>query len=240
MGTENTLFAGQNDEAPQQLTGEDALKALVGEGQKYTSVEELAKAALHAQKHIEKLEQEAKELRDQTLKAKGVDDILAALQGNAAPDGRNPQDQDPAPAGPDADVSSLVAAEFEKRDAAARKLAEDANLQQVVKTLGEKYGAKAGEVYAQTGQQLQINLDELARKSPAAVLKLVADARPAPGQGSQLPVGTRQSPLSAQSGVLGKAAIKAMYDNKQINRHEKITLENKMYSQLGADVFNAN
>ena len=239
MGTENTLFSEQ-DNQDQELTGADALKSLVGEGQKYTTVEELAKAALHGQKHIARLEQEAATLRDSSLKAKGVDDILAALKGQADAGERNQQSQDPGRAEPPVDISSLVTAEFEKRDAVARTAVGDANRQKVVAALSAKYGAKAGEVYAATGQQLGVDLDELARKSPDAVMKLVADARPASNAGSQLPAGTRMSPHELTTGVVGRQAIKALYDAGKIKRHEKITLENRMYTQLGADVYNAN
>jgi len=56
----NTLFSNnENDNSNDQneLTGEDSLKLLVGDGKKYATVEDLAKGMVHGQNHITTLEQ---------------------------------------------------------------------------------------------------------------------------------------------------------------------------------------
>lgn len=85
MSTEgnNPQATTDNQSMADQSSQEDYLSLYVGEGKKYSTVEEAAKAlakkAINADKHIEKIQQENEQLRQEQLKAKSVDDILAAL-----------------------------------------------------------------------------------------------------------------------------------------------------------------
>ena len=54
----------------------DYLAELIGDGKKYATVEELAKGAFNAQKHIPTLEQELAELREKQATAKTIEDLL--------------------------------------------------------------------------------------------------------------------------------------------------------------------
>lgn len=67
----------------------DILAELVGEGKKYKTTEELAKAKLHADKHIETILAEKRELEEKYSSAitasKTVDDLLAALDKKPEP-----------------------------------------------------------------------------------------------------------------------------------------------------------
>ena len=51
------LLANKTNDQIAAITGEEALKHMVGEDSKYATVEDLAKAALSGQLHISKIEQ---------------------------------------------------------------------------------------------------------------------------------------------------------------------------------------
>lgn len=225
-----------------EVTGEDALKLLVGEEGKYKSNEELAKGALNAQNHIDTLEQELATLRDESTKSKGIEDILAQLKGqHNEPDG-NPSESDQTPSQDSVSAADLIAAEFDKRDQAKAQQQAEANVAQVAQQLQEKFGNTAATVYDKVSKECGIDLDELAAKSPEAVLRLVAGATtPAQTTHQSTPASTRQSAVSSPTGgVVGKAAIQKMFEAGKIKRHEKIALENKQLTALGGDVFWAN
>lgn len=230
----NNLFDGvQTTQAP-EVTGEEAMEQLVGEGKKYASVEEMAKAFVHGQHHIQTLEQETAALRETSQKAKSIEDVLAAIKGTDTqePD-QQPQDQQQ-PTGSELSVAEQIAAAFAERDQKSVAEQQDANRQEVITELGKLYGTEASQIYTKVGNDLGINLDELAGKSPAAVLKLVSDARPAQQHQPSMPNSTQRTQTPGQpSGVLNQSAIQKMYNDGKIKLHEKHALENKQLSALG-------
>lgn len=242
MGTKiDELLANKQNDQIADVTGEDALKHMVGEGAKYATVEDLAKAALNGQMHISKIEQENATLRDSTEKAKGVDDILAALKGQQEPaptDGNHqPADQQKPGGSDEVSIADQIAAAFATRDQGQVDQKEDANLIETVDLLATTYGDKANEVYTQVGKDLGIDMEALAKKSPQAVMKLVADARPASNT-SGLPQSTHnntQQPIAG--GVMTKSVIAQQFKDGKLDRYQKIALENEMLTTLGADKF---
>lgn len=240
MGKIDDLLSGKQDDALADVTGEDALKHLVGEGQKYATVEDMAKGMLNGQVHIGKLEKENSTFRDATTQAKGIDDILAALNGkktNEDDDNHQHQDHDDKGDSAKLSVEDQIAAAFTKRDDDAVKVKEDANLNSTVDELSKLYGDKALETFNKVGKDLGIDLEALAKKSPAAVMKLVSEARPAE-QTSGLPQSTQMNTTTqVNGGVMNQAAIGKLYKEGKLNRDQKITLENQMFTQLGSDKF---
>lgn len=241
MGKIDELLANKQNDQIAEVSGEDALKHMVGEGAKYATVEDLAKAALNGQVHISKIEQENATLRDSTDKAKGIDDILAALKGtqHKDEDDGNHQSADQQNKGGSEEVSiaDQIAAAFAKRDQGQVDVQEDKNLNETVELLAKQYGDKANEVYAKVGHDLGIDMEALAKKSPQAVMKLVNDARPA-STTNGLPQSSQQytqEPIAG--GVMTKAVIAKMFADKKIDRNQKITLENEMFTKLGRDKF---
>ncbi len=240
MGDVNSLF-GSADTDLGTVTGEDALSQLVGEGKKYATAAELAKGMLHGQVHIGKIEQENSDMRDTANKAKGVDEILAALKGQQQQPTEDIQHHaDPQGGGSEQlGVEDLIAKAFANRDAASQLGQEASNRQAVIDSLAQTYGAQASQVYAAVGQDLGLNLDDLAAKSPNAVLKLVAQARPAQAADTGLPVGSQHGPVGTNtSGTLNKAAINKMYAEGKIKSLEaKHQLENQQLTALGDKLF---
>lgn len=244
MSTANELFGDVKPtvkDDQHELTGEEALASLVGEGKKYATTEDMAKGMAYGQQHITILEQENSSLRDSAIKAKGVDDILKAMKGqqngNLDVDQNHDDNHDDGSKPPD--VQALIDATLAKRDAGVLADKEEANKKDVVRQLSEKYGpAKASEIYNKVGDDLGINLDDLAAKSPDAVMKLVADARPVHATDSGLPPSSHHAPLNmGNQGILNKEAIDKMYTAGQIKLHEKHQLENQMLTELGPDEF---
>jgi len=94
---ENDNSNGQNDPNPQseekQIEGQEYLSQFVGEGKKYKSVEDLAKAYANADNFIETMKIENKaakheleELRKKAEKTQEVDQIVAMLRGKQSSD----------------------------------------------------------------------------------------------------------------------------------------------------------
>lgn len=238
MGDTNNLFGQQQPAAaPPEITGADALAELVGEGKKYATVEDLAKGAVNAQHHIGTLEQETSTLREQSGQAKSIEDVLAAIKGTSLqPEQQPAADQQPA-ATPDSTVAEQIAAAFQERDQLSVTQTQDQNRATLISDLGKLYGAEAATLYTQVGKDLGLNLDELAGKSPAAVMKLIADARPAPQQNfsQALPTGQNPAPAQpgAQNGVLNQSAIQALHAAGKITLTEKHRMQNKQLTALG-------
>lgn len=224
-----------------EVTGEDALKLLVGDDGKYKSVEEMAKGTLNAQTHIATLEKELAELRDSAAKSKGIEDILEQLkaQGTQPNTDGNPDGSDQTTQQDSVSAADLIAAEFDKRDQAAAQERAKANMKQVASELQKQFGNKAADIYDKVAKECGVDLDELGAKSPQAVLRLVAGAvTPAQTQTQSTPPSTRQTAFDQNSGaILGKAAIQKMFDEGKLKRHEKIALENEQLTKLGGKLF---
>lgn len=68
--------------------GDSSLAVLVGEGRKYRSEEELAKAYLAADEFVEKLKAENKAYREELAKARTMDEVLEAIKTAPPADSR--------------------------------------------------------------------------------------------------------------------------------------------------------
>lgn len=240
MGKIDDLLSGKQNDALADITGEDALKHLVGEGQKYATKEDMAKAMLAGQMHITKLEKENATFRDTDTQTKGIDEILAALNGKQTKtddDDHQHQDHDDKGGSDTPSVADQIAEAFTKRDAGYTKEKEDKNLNDTVDQLSKAYGDKALSVFNKVGDTLGIDMEALAKKSPAAVMKLVSEARPAT-QTSDLPPSSQMyTQQQTAGGVMNKEAIGKLYKEGKLSRDKKIALENQMLTELGSAKF---
>lgn len=227
--------------AAQEMTGEEALSALVGEGKKYASMEDLAKGALNGQAHIERLEVEATGYKESATKAKGVDELLAIINKQSATnqgdnhDEHNSDEQNGAFG--EAQAADLIAKALGARDAVDADKVTAANQKLVVDELVKLYGNDALKVYKELGEKLSADLNALAGGSPSLVLELIRGGTNASQSTQGLPAGHNQSFQSNNEGVLTKANIMKMYKAGEIDRHTKIKLENENYTLLGRDKF---
>lgn len=236
----NNLFGNdQGQNQPAEVSGADALKLLVGEGCKYATVEDLAKAMVHGQNHINTLQDENAQLRDAAQKQQTVEEMLkeireASLQPPQEQQ-QQPTDQQP-PATPEQqpDVNELIKAALAERDARTQA---QKNADAVKEAIAQKLGDRAAEVYRATGDKLGVDLDKLSSESPQAVINLVLGQQTGAPNASGLSGGHNRDLGSEQPGghPMSKKAIQSRFDKGEISRHEKIRLENEGLTQLGAD-----
>ena len=239
----NILFSNNESDSNNQteLTGEDSLKLLVGEGKKYATVEDLAKGMVHGQNHITTLETEATTFKDAQAKQTSIDDILAAIKSNGnnnqtIVDNQQPADQ------PVVDTTQPVDITQQIKDAMANQTRENsavANTQLVTDNLSKVLGARANEIYTKVGKELGVNLDELAKTSPEAVIRLCTGQQQQPSQQSHLPATTiHTNNTTSLGGELGYKDIQELYKKGGMSIDQKFKLEQQQAQKLGSTFFN--
>lgn len=178
--TNATIFepAGDNQgstNAP-ATSGDQLLTALVGENQKYKTVDDLAKAYVNADDFINKLKEENRQLREQVTAAKTIDEVLERLsKQDLTPVDDNPPVQGIKPE----DVQQLVEKTLQSREQQSRRAN---NLTLADKLMKDKFGSKAEEIFKQRAsspEKAQI-LMELAATDPQEFLSLFAGSASAP------------------------------------------------------------
>ena len=171
--TEETIFDPSTNEDQQQdpqlntpsiPTG---LEELVGSGKKYQSVEDALKSVPHAQKHIQSLEQEMAQLKEELSKRKTAAELLDEVKSGFLPE-NTPQavefDQD--------SLVRLVNQTITQKE--QQKIAKD-NTVFVANKFKEVYGEQAEAVYTTLAKESGLSvaqLNTLAATSPNAVVKL--------------------------------------------------------------------
>jgi len=144
----------------------------IGEGQKYGSIDEALKSVPHAQAHIERLEQELSEFRENKVKSKTVEDILEVIGTTKASEPVNQPAQEL-----DVDklremITTTVSSELTAKEIAT---VEQANVSKVINKMSEIYGEKAEAQFISAAKDSGLSVEamnQLAAKSPEAVFKL--------------------------------------------------------------------
>lgn len=182
-------------QAPAQ-TDNSLVAALVGEGKKYKSVDELAKAYINADTFIDNLKQENALLREKATAAKTIDEVLESLQK-----GRNEPSTDPSKkqdAGVSVtDITKIVEQTLER--SVAQKAAE-ANLKKADEKMKVLFGDKAAQVYkeAATSPEVHEAYMKLAATDPDKFVSLFAPQTTPVGQMDRSTLNT--SALNLQTG----------------------------------------
>ncbi len=211
----------------------------IGEGKKYVNDKEADKALAYKEDHIQRIESENALLREESQKAKTLDDVLKSIkaqnQDNDTTDQTdtgNHQDR--------VDIDALVAKALdEKMEATQKKTVEETNSKAVFEELSKKFGSKAGELFSAKGIALGIDLDELSKVSPKAVLEYFKES-PSQSQGSGYSSGT----YNTANLTSGKNTDYGTYDywSKQmksgsISRDECYKQQHKSLQEMGAAKF---
>lgn len=164
--------------ASQPLPIPEELQDFIGEGKKYSSIEDALKSIPHAQKHISTLEQENQTYKQQVEKVKSMEELLEQMKAQ-----QNTKEQPTvAPVGNEGadDLLDKLAQQMETlvEQKLAMKQQQDVQQQnkaKVVDAFKQAYGDKANEVYTklseETGMPLEA-LNNLAATSPKALMKL--------------------------------------------------------------------
>ncbi len=184
------MFTNDADQSNLDTGNQEGDLLFIGEGKKYVNDKEADKALAFKDDHIQKIETENALLREESQKAKTLDDVLKSIkaqnQGNESTEqtvtGEN-QDS--------VDIDALVAEAIDKKMTASQKrTTEESNSKEVFNELSKKYGSKAGELFSSKGRELGIDLDELSKISPKAVLEYFKEAPNQSNKGSGYQSGT--------------------------------------------------
>lgn len=173
--TIETIFDGATPPAetavpPQQSTVPQELVELVGEGKKYKSVEDALKSVPHAQSHIQKLEEEAKMLKEELAKRKTAEELLEDMRNGVVQDIGQQTKVELNPEIVEQTVASILA----KKEAQSKA---QTNVASVVSSFEQAFGdkTKAQEMYLKVAEESGLSiqdLNRLAATSPEAVLRL--------------------------------------------------------------------
>lgn len=235
----NRLFSDNEDTSNNQneLSGEDSLKLLVGDGCKYATVEDMAKGMVHSQNHITTLEQEATSFKDAQTKQTSIDDILAAIKTGSD----NPKQDDNLTHADQHDNGSeqidIVQTVKDAMEAQNAQTTASANVSTVKSTLAKSLGDRAGALYSKVGKSLGVDLDKLSEASPQAVIQLVTGQQPATSANSSLPSSMVNQHQQDNSQELTHSKIATMFKDGKITRDAKFKLEHSQAQKLGNAYF---
>lgn len=165
--TDENLFSDTNTA--------NTLDQLVGEGKKFKTIEDLAKAKLESDAFIERLKQENAGIREDLNSRVRMEQLLERLEGSSNEDinrsGSNQNQSDDSDNSPD--IETIIEQKLKKREAeqtAAQNLA--AVKDALEKYFGSDYNTKIKARIADLGLN-ETELNALAKTSPKAFLKLV-------------------------------------------------------------------
>jgi hypothetical protein len=171
-----SIFQTAQDPA---ASGQSALNDLVGEGKKFKTPDDLAKAKLESDRFIEKLQNEQRELREELAKRLSVEEALRkaresdtsveqpSTSGQAPP----PKREEPRPTDISAEVTKVLAQKERERLV-------QSNIDQVTDKMTSTFGSvdKAAEVIQNRARELGMpvsKLQELAAENPKAFYTLI-------------------------------------------------------------------
>lgn len=157
--------------------GQATLNDLVGEGKKFKTPDDLAKAKLESDRFIEKLQNEQRELREELNKRLTTEDALRKAQEAGIVEPRPQADPAPVPQrqNEQLNISSEVEKALAKRDQEASLRS---NIEAVTTRMTELYGTadKAAEVISSRSRELGMpveTLRKMASENPKAFLALL-------------------------------------------------------------------
>lgn len=182
MSDQDNLFDAVGTTNTESEASDYSINQWVGEGKKYRSEADFVKAMYHAQDHIKRLEDENRTHREKLEKAKGVDDLLNAInKPQSQPQGVYVSEED--------NLSSKPLDQKALKDSFAKFRDEERqqeNIKTVTDTMKKLYGDKAGDMLTKAVQDTGLDvqtLQAMAAKSPSAVLKLLGVDSKAPNTG---------------------------------------------------------
>ncbi len=183
------MFTNNADQGNVDTGNQEGDLLFIGEGKKYVNDKEADKALAFKEDHIQKIESENASLREEAQKAKTLDDVLKSIKAQNQ-DNESTDQTDTGNHQDSVDIDALVAKAIdEKMISSQKRTIEDSNSKEVFEKLTEKYGSRAGELFSSKGKDLGIDLDQLSKISPKAVLEYFKEA-PIQSTGSGYQSGT--------------------------------------------------
>lgn len=235
MGTNNlfnnTDSSNNQQEQSEELSSEASLALLVGEGKKYADVGALAKAMVHSQSHIVKLEGEATTYRESETKNKSIQEVLDAIKSTeqvppkVLDDNHQQTDQSQSGAINSDDITKQIETLMAARD---QKTTSVTNVAAVSAALSKSLGSRANEIYKAVGTRLNVDLDELAKTSPDAVIAMCTGQQaPAkqPGETFQTQHLHTEQEVITDTALMNHEQIKKYAAEVKMPREERFKLE---------------
>lgn len=180
--SDNDILNEQPTPAPLQFEPiddqKDYLSELVGEDKRYKTPAELARAALHKDQHIARLEHENRMIRDDLEKRVNLQEVVDRLsqvqEARAQPDHRPPvADPNLTPATPPTpDFDEIINQKLTEHQEKERRTN---NARKVNEELSKRFGANFKTVVAQRAAELGLGpqfVNDLAQTQPEAMLAL--------------------------------------------------------------------
>jgi hypothetical protein len=204
------------------------LADLVGEGKKYKSVEDALKSIVPAQSHIARLEQEAAARKADLEGRKTFEELLEELKSGTTKEPTSPN-------GVTQDIlEQTIASVLSRKEAQS---AAQANTSKVVQAFQAKFGdkAKAEEMYVKIAEESGMSvadLNTLAARSPAAVLKLAGIGSTAPGVVTKPNSSVNTEALTGVNPTEQSAVVKMGASTKDVVNAWKVA-EQKVLKRLG-------
>ena len=157
---------------------DNPFEALVGEGKKYKTQDDLAKSVLHKESHIQRIERENAELREAITKngrTERLEEMVAQLLEKNKPSNESEPAREPVKDSPPGLTEAELEAKLEsllgkKTQEQTRK----ANLSQVKQKLVETLGSSYSETLSQKADELGLSaaeVDDLASRNPKLFFK---------------------------------------------------------------------
>lgn len=153
----------------------DPLEALVGEGKKFKTVADLAKAKLESDAFIEQLKREAAELRNEVSSKATIDEIMTQIR-SLSPKPPVEAQPNPSPANPPSNPDDLETVVLSLLDKKSKQETLTRNQQLVEQKLTEKWGADAQINLTKRANELGVDLNylkKMAYESPNSFFELV-------------------------------------------------------------------
>jgi hypothetical protein len=224
--------------------GDDPFAALVGEGKKFATPQDLARGKQESDAFISKILDENKALRtlinqqeDNTRSNQIMEELLNRVSQSTL--GREEQgaNQQPTPASNQSEkpVTSKDVAEIFKVMKKAET--EQENLTKALSQVKGKYGDKTDEVLKSRAVELGLDLDMLlatAKRSPNAFLTLLGENREQPSAASVKGSINSQAVINSTHGAVRN---KAYYDKMQAEMGvRKFVMDTKIQTQMHRDM----
>lgn len=134
---------------------------------KYSDVDTALKSIPHKESHIQTLESELAQLREEVEKRKTMEELMEAIAK------QNQKKEDPDRASSNFDLDKVVELVDSRLAAKSEAAVQEENKAQVVKALAQVYGEKAQAEFEAKAKELGLGvatMEELSARSPKAVL----------------------------------------------------------------------
>lgn len=208
---EQTQTTGQTTTETQ--TTEDWLaKVVETKGESFKDVQVLAKSKLEADRYIKSLEDQLKQLREETVKADYAEKVLATLQSKAQAPATTTSDTKPEIS--EEVIKSLVEQTLTQRE---KQNTAEQNVSKVQQELAAKYGTEAKAHVERRAAELGMSLERmsaLAAESPTAFMTLLGE-----------PTKKDSKPLT--QGSLNTASFQANPADRDWNYYQNLRRTNK-------------